>query len=69
MERSDLDALDFDKGDGLVPVIAQHYLTGEVLMLGYATRDRSQVPPEIRNTTEFAELCPEDAAVMSKKLG
>jgi amino-acid N-acetyltransferase len=39
------------------------------LALGYATRDRAQVPPEIRNTTEFAELCPEDAAVMSKKLG
>ncbi|MGK7313388.1 MAG: bifunctional phosphoribosyl-AMP cyclohydrolase/phosphoribosyl-ATP diphosphatase HisIE [Candidatus Longimicrobiales bacterium M2_2A_002] len=31
--------LDFDKGDGLIPVIAQHWLTGEVLMLGYATRE------------------------------
>lgn len=31
--------LDFEKTDGLVPVIAQHWLTGEVLMLGYATRD------------------------------
>ena len=29
--------LDFDKGDGLLPVVAQHHLTGEVLMLGYAT--------------------------------
>ncbi|MFO7892421.1 MAG: bifunctional phosphoribosyl-AMP cyclohydrolase/phosphoribosyl-ATP diphosphatase HisIE [Longimicrobiales bacterium] len=37
----DLDptTLDFDKADGLVPVIAQHWLTGEVLMLGYATRE------------------------------
>ena len=37
----DLDptTLDFEKADGLVPVIAQHWLTGEVLMLGYATRD------------------------------
>ncbi|NIP78776.1 MAG: bifunctional phosphoribosyl-AMP cyclohydrolase/phosphoribosyl-ATP diphosphatase HisIE [Gemmatimonadetes bacterium] len=34
-----LDRLDFDKADGLVPVIAQHHLTGEVLMLGYATRE------------------------------
>jgi phosphoribosyl-AMP cyclohydrolase / phosphoribosyl-ATP pyrophosphohydrolase len=31
--------LDFQKGGGLVPVIAQHHLTGEVLMLGYADRD------------------------------
>lgn len=35
----DLDRLDFDKGGGTVPVIAQHHLTGEVLMLGYADRD------------------------------
>jgi len=27
--------LDFAKGDGLVPAIVQHWLTGEVLMLGY----------------------------------
>ena len=38
---ADLDptTLDFDKSDGLVPVIAQHWLTGEVLMLGYATEE------------------------------
>jgi phosphoribosyl-ATP pyrophosphohydrolase/phosphoribosyl-AMP cyclohydrolase len=34
-----LGALDFAKGGGLVPVIAQHDLTGEVLMLGYASRE------------------------------
>ncbi|HEX2166923.1 MAG TPA: bifunctional phosphoribosyl-AMP cyclohydrolase/phosphoribosyl-ATP diphosphatase HisIE [Longimicrobiales bacterium] len=34
-----LDQLDFSKGDGLLPVIAQHALTGEVLMLAYANRD------------------------------
>ncbi|WP_114238478.1 bifunctional phosphoribosyl-AMP cyclohydrolase/phosphoribosyl-ATP diphosphatase HisIE [Dyella sp. C9] len=27
--------IDWPKGDGLVPVIVQHWLTGEVLMLGY----------------------------------
>lgn len=27
--------LDWPKGDGLLPVIVQHWLTGEVLMLGY----------------------------------
>lgn len=39
----DLDALDFAKGGGTVPVIAQHHLTGEVLMLGYATREALEV--------------------------
>jgi phosphoribosyl-ATP pyrophosphohydrolase/phosphoribosyl-AMP cyclohydrolase len=29
------DELDFAKGDGLVPAIVQHWLTAEVLMLGY----------------------------------
>jgi phosphoribosyl-AMP cyclohydrolase / phosphoribosyl-ATP pyrophosphohydrolase len=36
--------LDFEKGGGIVPVIAQHHRTGQVLMLGYADRaaiDRS----------------------------
>ena len=37
--NADLDRLDFTKGDGVIPVIAQHALTGEVLMLAYATRD------------------------------
>lgn len=30
-----IDDLDFAKGNGLVPAIVQHWLTGEVLMLGY----------------------------------
>ncbi|CAN5712387.1 bifunctional phosphoribosyl-AMP cyclohydrolase/phosphoribosyl-ATP diphosphatase HisIE [soil metagenome] len=34
-----LDTLDFDKADGLLPVIAQHARTGEVLMLAYANRE------------------------------
>ncbi|MBR9988562.1 MAG: bifunctional phosphoribosyl-AMP cyclohydrolase/phosphoribosyl-ATP diphosphatase HisIE [Gemmatimonadetes bacterium] len=34
-----LDDLDFAKGAGLIPVIAQHAHTGEVLMLAYANRD------------------------------
>lgn len=36
--NADLDALDFAKGDGLVPVVTQHARTGEVLMLAYANR-------------------------------
>jgi phosphoribosyl-ATP pyrophosphohydrolase/phosphoribosyl-AMP cyclohydrolase len=34
-----LDQLDFSGGGGLIPVIAQHALTGEVLMLAYANRE------------------------------
>jgi amino-acid N-acetyltransferase len=39
------------------------------LVLGYRPRDRSETPPAIRATAEFAELCPDDAMLMSKKLG
>lgn len=35
-DAEQIDRLDFDKGGGLVPVIAQHALDGTVLMLGYA---------------------------------
>ncbi|HEY7928755.1 MAG TPA: bifunctional phosphoribosyl-AMP cyclohydrolase/phosphoribosyl-ATP diphosphatase HisIE [Steroidobacteraceae bacterium] len=31
--------LDWDKGEGLVPAIVQHALTGSVLMLGYMNRE------------------------------
>lgn len=36
---TDLDALDFDKQDGLVPVVAQDAHSGAVLMVAYANRD------------------------------
>lgn len=35
----DLDAIDFDKGGGLVPAVAQHARNGAVLMLGYCNRE------------------------------
>ena len=35
----DIDRIDFQKGGGLVPVVAQHADTGEVLMLAYADRE------------------------------
>ena len=38
-ERAQLDELDFDKTGGLLPVVAQHAETGEILMLGYADRE------------------------------
>jgi N-acetylglutamate synthase-like GNAT family acetyltransferase len=36
--------------------------------LGYARCERAVVPPTIRETTEFAELCPTSADVLMKKL-
>jgi phosphoribosyl-AMP cyclohydrolase / phosphoribosyl-ATP pyrophosphohydrolase len=38
-DEADLDRLDFGKGGGLLPVVAQHAASGEVLMLGFANRD------------------------------
>jgi phosphoribosyl-ATP pyrophosphohydrolase/phosphoribosyl-AMP cyclohydrolase len=34
-DNRDLSRLDWAKGGGLVPAVVQHWLTGEVLMLGY----------------------------------
>ncbi|HPB84076.1 MAG TPA: phosphoribosyl-AMP cyclohydrolase [Spirochaetota bacterium] len=31
--------LDFNKGDGLIPAIAQDYATGDVLMMAYINRE------------------------------
>ncbi len=36
------EGLDFDKGDGLVPAIAQDVHTGEVLMVAYMNRESFQ---------------------------
>lgn len=36
-DNTDTHRLDWAKGDGLLPAIVQHWLTGEVLMLGYMT--------------------------------
>ncbi|HET9440249.1 MAG TPA: bifunctional phosphoribosyl-AMP cyclohydrolase/phosphoribosyl-ATP diphosphatase HisIE [Longimicrobiales bacterium] len=35
-------SIDFEKGGGLVPVVVQHYTTGEVLMLGYGNPESMQ---------------------------
>jgi phosphoribosyl-ATP pyrophosphohydrolase/phosphoribosyl-AMP cyclohydrolase len=36
---SDTQRLDWSKGNGLLPVVVQHWLSGEVLMLGYMSAD------------------------------
>jgi phosphoribosyl-AMP cyclohydrolase len=37
--KTDLDRVDFSKGNGLVPVIVQDARTHAILMLGYANRE------------------------------
>lgn len=39
MSSFDVEAVDFTKGDGLVPVVAQDARDGHVLMVGYANRE------------------------------
>ena len=36
---ADLERLDFVKGEGLLPAIVQHAVSGAVLMLGYMNRE------------------------------
>lgn len=38
LRLADIDALDFSKGDGLLPAVIQHADTGAVLMVGYMDR-------------------------------
>ena len=35
---------------------------------GFLPTDRSSVPPEIQNTTEFKSICPSSALIMKKNL-
>ena len=35
---------------------------------GYRSRQRQEAPPPIRGTAEFADLCPADAVLMSKRI-
>jgi phosphoribosyl-ATP pyrophosphohydrolase/phosphoribosyl-AMP cyclohydrolase len=39
LRLADIDALAFAKGDGLLPAVVQHAVTGAVLMVGYMNRE------------------------------
>ncbi len=39
LQLADIAQLDFSKGDGLIPVVVQHALSGAVLMVGYMNPD------------------------------
>ena len=46
--------LDWPKGDGLLPVVVQHWLTGEVLMLGYMNAEALAKTQAIGQVTFFS---------------
>lgn len=46
MNKLSIDEIDFEKGGGLVPVVAQERTTKKVLMLAYANREALQLTIE-----------------------
>lgn len=50
----DIEAIDWNKSDGLVPAIVQHGQTGEVLMLGYMDRAALAATYESGHVTFFS---------------
>lgn len=39
LSAGDIDSLDWAKGDGLIPAVVQDWASGQLLMLGYMTRE------------------------------
>lgn len=54
LNLTNLDQLDFSKGDGLLPVIAQHARSGKVLMQGFANKEALQKSLETGDVTFFS---------------
>ena len=52
--QTNLPQLDWSKGDGLLPAIVQHALTGEVLMLGYMNAEALQATQRTGRVTFFS---------------
>lgn len=51
---NDVDALDWAKGDGLLPAIVQHWHSGEVLMLGYMNAEALEATRATGKITFFS---------------
>ena len=54
MKSEQIHALDWDKGDGLLPAVVQHATTGRVLMLGYMNREALHHTLETRRVTFYS---------------
>ncbi|MBA5600265.1 bifunctional phosphoribosyl-AMP cyclohydrolase/phosphoribosyl-ATP diphosphatase HisIE [Pectobacterium aroidearum] len=48
------DQLDWEKTDGMLPVVVQHAVSGEVLMLGYMNQDALQATEKSGKVTFFS---------------
>jgi phosphoribosyl-AMP cyclohydrolase / phosphoribosyl-ATP pyrophosphohydrolase len=54
LSRIDASRLDWSKSGGLLPAIVQHWLTGEVLMLGYMNAEALAQTQAIGNATFYS---------------
>jgi phosphoribosyl-AMP cyclohydrolase / phosphoribosyl-ATP pyrophosphohydrolase len=54
LDNTDSSRLDWEKGDGLLPVIVQHWLSGEVLMLGYMNAEALARTQDIGQVTFYS---------------
>ncbi|MGO4700204.1 bifunctional phosphoribosyl-AMP cyclohydrolase/phosphoribosyl-ATP diphosphatase HisIE [Dyella sp. 2RAB6] len=52
--NTDFARLDWSKGDGLLPAVVQHWLTGEVLMLGYMNAEALARTLDLGQVTFFS---------------
>ena len=49
--------LDWEKTDGLLPVVVQHAVSGEVLMLGYMNQDGVRNGYDLEQLKKVREVC------------
>src|ERR1700727_1869348 len=54
LDNTDSSRLDWEKGDGLLPAIVQHWLSGEVLMLGYMNAEALARTQDIGQVTFYS---------------
>ena len=50
----EISKLDFDKGNGLLPAVIQHWKNGEVLMLGYMNREACEKTQKLGRVTFYS---------------
>ncbi|BEA00189.1 hypothetical protein VEE15_01720 [Escherichia coli] len=60
--------LDWEKTDGLMPVIVQHAVSGEVLMLGYMNPEALDKTIESGKVTFFSRTLNSDYGPKAKRL-
>lgn len=55
LTNQQIDQLDWEKVDNLMPVIVQHAISGDVLMLGYMNNDALKNTLESQKVTLFSD--------------